>query len=132
MAMSSVSLGWLGKDLSALKSIELLLVEESHPVVVDLLGITKEGSTYVVTNTVADKSSTSNKGPFKGSQLSVSKISQESGSDSEKDSKACTDNANLSGDTDGTTFSSKELILSKKVSLGLNNDLISSLAGLNV
>jgi hypothetical protein len=112
--------------LSALKSIELLLVEVGEPVVVDLLSITKECGAKLISNTVTYIASSSKKGPLASSQLSISKIGKKLGSSNKESGKRGTNNSNLNKDTNSTALSSKEVILSEKVSLRLINDLISS------
>jgi hypothetical protein len=121
----SIVRGRLCENLSALKSIELLLVEISEPVVINLLSITEEGVTYLVTNGVANIASTNKESPFSSSQLSISKIGEKGRSISKESSKTKADNANLCSETDKTAFCSEEFTLGKEVSLWLVDDLIS-------
>ena len=124
MSHRSIVRGSLGEDLSALEPIELLLVEVSLPVVVNLIGFTEEGVSEGVSDAVAKEASASKKGPLTSSQLSILKISQELGSNNKQGSERDTNNTHLSKQTKSTTLSSEEVILGEKMSLGLVYDLI--------
>ena len=124
MRHRSIVRGGLGEDLSALESIELLLVEVSLPVVVNLVGITEEGVSDGVAHAVTKEASAGKKGPLTSSQLSILKVSQNLGSNNKEGSEGDTNNTHLSKQTKSTTLSSEEVILGEKMSLWLINDLI--------
>jgi len=87
MRHRSIVRGGLGEDLSALESIELLLVEVSLPVVVNLVSITEEGVSDGVAHAVTKEASAGKKGPLTSSQLSILKVSQNLGSNNKEGSE---------------------------------------------
>ena len=111
--------------MSALESIELLLVEVSEPVVVNLVGITESLSAELVAKTVGHEGSCAKDNPLAGSQLSVPQVSEVLGSCSEESSETKTDDTELSCETKSTTLSFEESILREQVFLGAVDDLIS-------
>ena len=82
----SVSLRRLGEDLSALKPVELLLVEVCEPVVVYLVGVTKESASKSVAYVVGHSGGSSKNTPLGCAQLCVSQVGQEMGSHNEEQS----------------------------------------------
>ena len=111
--------------MSALKSIELLLVEVCEPVVVNLVGVTESLCTELVAEAIGHEGSSSEDGPLTGSQLSVPQVSEVLGSCGEESCEADTDDSELSSKAESAAFSSKESVLGEQVSLGLVDDLVS-------
>lgn len=128
----SVGPGSLGEDLSSLKSIELLLVEVSKPVVVNLVGVTAKAVSNAIANTVGKDSGGSQNAPLGGAELGVLQVSEQAGASGEEKAKTETGGGELDSKASSTALGSVELLLSEEVGLGVVDDLVSSSVGLGI